>query len=71
MFGKLANGFSKHERDVLFAEDAWQNGHRLPQILHLAEHLGAQIERNYDLLMSMVSNCEVGKKARLTGSVTA
>ncbi len=71
MFDAVGKGFNEQERDVLFAEDAWQNGHRLSQILHLAEHLGAQMERNYDLLMSMASNCEVGKKAKLTGSVTA
>jgi len=71
MFSAIASGFNEHERDVLFAEDAWQNGHRLSQILHLTEYLETQMDRKYDLLMSMVRNCELGKKARLTGSVTA
>jgi hypothetical protein len=71
MFDALANGFNERERDALFAEDAWQNGHRLSQILHLAEYLETQMAKKYDLLMSMVRNCEVGKKAKPKTSVTA
>ena len=71
MFNALGTGFSKHEWDVLSAEDAWQNGHRLSQILHLAEYLETQMEKKFDLLLLMVRNCEVGKKADLRRSVTA
>jgi hypothetical protein len=71
MFSAIASGFNEDERDVLFAEDAWQNGHRLSQILYLTEYLETQMERKYDLLMSMVTNCEIGKKAELKRSVTA
>ena len=71
MFGKIAQGFSKHERDVLFPEDSWQNGHRLPQILHLTEYLENQMNEKFDLLMAMVKNCEVGKKNELRRSATA
>ena len=71
MFSAIARGFNEHERDVLFPDDAWQNGDRLSQILHLVGHLATQMEKEFDLLMSMASNCEVGKKAKLTGSVAA
>jgi len=71
MFDALARGFSERERDALFPEDAWQNGDRLPQILHLTEYLEDQMAKKYDLLMSMVRNCEVGKKAELQRSATA
>lgn len=71
IFEKLETGFSSHEWAVLSAEDAWQNGHRLPQILHLVEHLITQMEGKVEFLMSMVRTCEVGKRAKLKGSVTA
>jgi hypothetical protein len=71
MFGALASGFNERERDVLFAEDAWQNGHRLSQILHLAGYLETQMEKKFDALVSMVRNCEVGKKAGPRLSATA
>jgi hypothetical protein len=64
MFAALANGFNERERDALFAEDAWQNGYRLPQILHLTEHLETEMAKKFDLLISMLRNCEVGKQAR-------
>ena len=71
MFDALANGFNERERNALFAEDAWQNGHRLSQILHLTHYLETQMETKSDPLLSMVSNCEIGKKAELRRSVTA
>ncbi len=71
MFDAVGKGFNEHERGVLFAEEAWQNGDRLPQILHLTEYLEDQMEKKFDLLLSMVSNCEIGKKAELRRSVTA
>jgi hypothetical protein len=64
MFDALANGFNERERDALFDEDAWQNGHRLSQILHVAEYLETGMAKKFDLLTSMVRNCEVGKQAR-------
>lgn len=64
MFDAIASGFNDSERDVLFAEDGWQNGHRLSQILHLTEHLETEMSKKFDLLTSMVTNCEVGKQAR-------
>jgi hypothetical protein len=71
IFEKLETGFSSHEWAVLSAEDAWQNGHRLSQILHLTEYLETQMAKKFDLLTSMVRTCEVGKRAKLKGSVTA
>jgi hypothetical protein len=71
MFDALASGFNERERDILFAEDAWQNGHRLSQILHLAGYLETQMEKKFDALVSMVRNCEVGKKAGPRLSATA
>jgi hypothetical protein len=71
MFKALACGFNEREREILFAEDAWQNGHRLSQILYLTGYLENQMAQKYDLLMSMVTNCEVGKKARSRRSATA
>jgi hypothetical protein len=71
MFRALGTEFSKHEWDVLSAEDAWQNGHRLSQILPLAKYLETEMAKKFDLLTSMVSNCEVGKKAKPKSSVTA
>ncbi len=64
MMEALGTGFSKQEWEVLTAEDAWQTGHRLSQILHLAGYLETEMAKKFDLLLSMVSNCEVGKKAR-------
>ncbi len=71
MFDALANGFSERERDALFAEDGWQNGQRLSQILHLTEHLETEMAKKFDLLTSMVTNCEVGKKARIKEAARA
>jgi hypothetical protein len=71
MFDELGKGFSKHEWTVLSAKEAWQSGHRLSQILYLAEYLETQMEKKFDLLLLMVSNCEVGKKAELRSSLTA
>jgi hypothetical protein len=71
MFEALANGFNERERDALFAVDAWQNGHRLPQILYLTEYLETQMAKKFDLLTSMVTKCEVGKRTKLKGSLTA
>jgi hypothetical protein len=71
MFRAIASGFNEHERDVLFAEDAWQNGHRLSQILRLTEYLETQMAKTFDLLTSVVTKCEVGKRAKQKGSLTA
>lgn len=71
MFDALAKGFNERERATLFPEHAWQNRDRLSQILHLAAYLEGQMAKKYDLLMSMVRNCEVGKKAELRRSATA
>ena len=71
MFDAVGKGFNENERDVLFSEDAWQNADRLPQILHLTQYLEDQMEKKFDLLLSMVSNCEIAKKAELKRSVTA
>lgn len=71
MFDALACGFHEHEREILFAEDAWQNRRRLSQILHLTEYLETQMAKKFDLLTSMVTNCEVGKKAGPRRSATA
>ena len=64
MFDALARGFNECERAALFPEHAWQNGHRLSQILHLTEYLETEMSKKFDLLTSMVSNCEVGKQAK-------
>jgi hypothetical protein len=71
MFKALASGFNERERAALFPEHAWQNRDRLSQILHLTEYLESQMAKKYDLLMSMVRHCEVGKKAELQRSATA
>jgi len=71
MFRALAHGFNERERAALFPEHAWQNRDRLSQILRLAGYLETQMAKKYDLLMSMVRNCEVGKKAELRKSATA
>jgi hypothetical protein len=63
MMDALGTGFSEQEWEVLSAEDAWQNEHRLSQILNLANHLETQMEKKFDLLLLTVSNCEVGKQA--------
>ncbi len=40
--------FHEREMEVLTAEEAWQNGRRLPQVLHLLEYLEDQIVRQLD-----------------------
>jgi hypothetical protein len=72
----LGSGFSETEWEALTAEDAWQNGSRLSQILHLLKYLEDQIAKQCDLFDSvlrsgLLGDCNLGRWAANKKSIFA
>jgi len=66
MMEKLGTAFSEKEWGILSSDGAWQNGWRLPQLLHLLEYLEDQIDKQFDSFDSTVNsgllgNCDLGR----------
>ena len=58
MMSSLEARFSKEEWKILTAKGAWQNGPRLPQVLHLLKYLEDQIANQFDLFdLVLIAGC--------------
>jgi len=62
----LGNSFSKQEWQALSAKGAWQNGPRMPQMLHLLGYLEDQVAKQfdrYDLVLGsgLLGDCNLSK----------
>jgi hypothetical protein len=62
MMDQLGTGFSDEEWKVIAAKEAWQNGRRLPQILHLLKYLEDQIATQFDSFDSVLYSGLLGDR---------
>lgn len=65
---KFGTTFREEEWQILKAEGAWQNGPRLPQVLHLLTYLENEIAKQFDLFDSilycgLLGDCTLGRWA--------
>lgn len=76
MMDRLGTSFSDEEWKVITGQEAWQNGIRLPQVLHLLKYLEDQIANQFDLFDSvlcsgLLGDCNLGRWAAKKKSIFA
>ena len=57
---RLGTSFSDEEWKVITGKEAWQNGTRLPQVLHLLKYLEDRIAKQFDLFDSVLCSGLLG-----------